>query len=123
MSAPADFTWVVDGQACAHVAALKEEWGEAAYREQRDAFKEWLCNYIDNTECRTKGAGVSPLHGYGEGGMVLKARWGTPGSGKRGGLRVLLVAYLEQRRIVIAGIWPRVDDPSDADIASALRQL
>lgn len=57
------------------------------------------------------------------GGKILKVRWGLPGMGKSGGLRLAVVAYCESREVVIAGAFLRSDDPDDATFFAAAEGL
>jgi hypothetical protein len=64
--------------------------------------------------------GISPIGATRLGGQAFKVRWAYPGQGKRGGLRLVVLAYCEQRRVVVAGAWFRKDDPSAADVEKAI---
>jgi hypothetical protein len=55
------------------------------------------------------------------GGKCLKVRWGVPGCGKSGGLRLAVVVYCDQKRVKLAGAWNRSSDPSDSDFEEATR--
>ena len=57
------------------------------------------------------------------GGKVLKVRWAYPGCGKSGSLRLVVVAYCEQKRVHIAQAFDRREDPSDDDIRDAVAEL
>ncbi len=57
------------------------------------------------------------------GGKVLKVRWAYPGCGKSGSLRLVIVAYCEQKRVCIAQAFDRREDSSDNDIRDALSDL
>lgn len=47
------------------------------------------------------GSTISPLGATKSGGKILKVRWKYMGAGKSGGLRLCLVAFCEQLRVVL----------------------
>ena len=55
------------------------------------------------------------------GGKCIKVRWGLPGQGKSGGLRLAIVVYCERRHVKICGAWKRRSDPSDAEFTEATK--
>ncbi len=57
------------------------------------------------------------------GGKVLKVRWAYPGCGKSGSLRLVVVAYCEEKRVHIAQAFDRRENPSDDDITDAVSDL
>ncbi len=95
-----------------------------AYGEQKQALKEFLCSYFSATTCdRQQGNSISPVAATGAGGKVLKVRWGLPGQGKSGGLRLVIVAYCDERRVVIAQASLRKDGLSDEQIEASVKKL
>jgi hypothetical protein len=54
---------------------------------------------------------------------VLKVRWGLAGEGKSGGLRLIVVAYCDEKKVVIAEALQRRDDPGAGEIRTALKGL
>ncbi|MCB9872264.1 MAG: hypothetical protein H6837_20585 [Planctomycetes bacterium] len=51
----------------------------------------------------------------------LKVRFGYPGCGKSGGLRLAVLAYCSDHLVKIAGAWIRREDPDDDDLDDAFR--
>jgi len=94
------------------------------YEQDKHALQDFLCNYFNTGNCDHKqGKSVSPMKSTftEEGGKCLKVRWGLPGCGKSGGLRLAVVVYCKLRRVKIAGAWLRPSDPSDQDFEDAVR--
>ncbi len=90
-----------------------------SYEQQKRALQQLLAMYFDS-DCDRKVMNISPIAGARAGEKALKVRWGYPGCGKRGGLRLLVVANCETRTAVVSGCWLRREDPSDAEILAAL---
>lgn len=103
----------------------REKIGEESYSKSKAALKTYLCNYFSTgKDCTEKqGVAISPVGATPKGGKILKVRWALPGCGKSGGLRLAVVAYCSELRVVIAEAFLRKDDPSDADFATATKDL
>lgn len=103
------------------LARAREALGEDGYAKERSAFQSFLCSYFDSGHCRHRMGSIAPMASSNtpRGGKCLKVRWGLPGSGKSGGLRLALVVYCEMREVKVVGAWTRRDDPSDAEFGSA----
>lgn len=69
------------------------------------------------------GDTISPLKAMPKGGKVLKVRWGLPGCGKSGSLRLVVVAYCDERRVHIAQAFRRRDDPTEDDVRDAVDDM
>lgn len=79
-------------------------WAVGLYASTTKSLQDLLCVYFDATGClRETGKTVSPVGGTADGGKVLKVRQAIPGQGKSGGLRLQLVAYCKDRRVVVVG--------------------
>lgn len=116
-----DITWIVLPPASSTLAELRTMLGDESYVEQKVALQELLCAYFNAVAgCNGKAYNISPL-GADDGVKKFKARWGLPGSGKSGGLRLALKVDCSGRRVEIAGAWVRRDDPQDADFDRAFR--
>lgn len=89
------------------------------YEQQKQALQRLLTLYFES-DCDRKAMNISPIAGAPAGGKALKVRWGYPGCGKRGGLRLVVVANCETRTAVVSGCWLRKEDPTDAEILEAL---
>ncbi len=115
-----EITWLVLAAARRCLDPIRKE-NRAAYEEEKVALQEFLCGYFNSdAECKAKqGNQVSPMQATTAGGKCLKVRWGLPGHGKSGGLRLAVVAYCEERRVKIAGAWLRRDEPGDAEFSTA----
>lgn len=120
---PEDGKWQI-GKKAALLSDLRERMTPEEYAEQKKALKEFLCSYFSTGNCtNSQGSSVSPIKATPSGGKVLKVRWGYPGSGKSGGLRLIVVAYCDQLRVHIAAAFDRREDPSDHDIRDAISDL
>jgi len=53
----------------------------------------------------------------------MKVRWGLPGYGKSGSLRLILVVHCEKKEVIVAGAFWRRDDPSDDDVERVIADL
>lgn len=115
-----DIRWMLTSRAVADLSDFRREMGEDTYAEERRAFQEFFCDYINTgSDCQSKGCNVSPLGRSGGGGKLFKVRWALPGGGKSGGLRLAVVAYCAEKRVMIAAAWLRREDPGDADFTEA----
>ncbi|MEM9767806.1 MAG: hypothetical protein AAF892_08005 [Cyanobacteria bacterium P01_D01_bin.71] len=97
---------------------------EQTYEQNKEALKLFLCAYFSTGKCTHKqGKSISPIGSTPKGGKILKVRWGLPGQGKSGGLRLAVVAYCEEKRVVIADAFLRNTDPDNDDFFSAVQSL
>lgn len=120
---PEDGTWQLHEKA-ALIAELRNRMTPEEYEADKQALKEFLCGYFSSGDCRnSQGSSISPMKASPRGGKVLKVRWAYPGCGKSGSLRLVVVAYCEQKRVHIAQAFDRRDDPSDDDIRDAVAEL
>jgi hypothetical protein len=94
------------------------------YEQDKQALQEFLCGYFSTGDCRNaQGSSISPMKASPKGGKVLKVRWAYPGCGKSGSLRLVVVAYCDEKRVHIAQAFARRDDPTDDDIRDAVSDL
>ena len=120
---PGDGKWQVGGNASLLIE-LRQQMPPDEYQANKQALQEFLCGYFSSGECsNAQGSSISPMTATAKGGKVLKVRWAMPGSGKSGSLRLVVVAYCEERRVYIAQAFRRRDDPTDDDINEALNGL
>lgn len=120
---PEDGTWQL-GEKADLISELRNRMTSEEYAEQKKALKEFLCGYFSSGDCRNaQGSSISPMKASPGGGKVLKVRWAYPGCGKSGSLRLVVVAYCEQKRVFIAQAFDRREDPSDDDIRDAVSDL
>jgi hypothetical protein len=120
---PADGKWQLGARANL-LFELREQMTPEEYVRNKEALQEFLCGYFSSGNCTTsQGDSISPLKATPLGGKVLKVRWGLPGRGKSGSLRLVVVAYCEERRVHIAQAFARRDDPTDEDIQGAVDDL
>lgn len=95
-----------------------------AYEQDKRALQEFLCGYFSSGDCTNAlGDSISPLKATPKGGKVLKVRWALPGSGKSGSLRLVVVAYCDEKRVHIAQAFRRSDNPSDDDVRDAVEEM
>lgn len=120
MVAPYEITWQI-GKKSKGISAYRKAVGELEYEAQKKSLRDFLCAYFDSDHCDNKlGDSVSPLGASKAGAKVLKVRWLFPGSGKSGGLRLAVMVFCKQRRVVIAEAWVRKINPSDQDVWDAV---
>ena len=120
---PADGIWTVSPTATG-LLHVRDSLGETVYEQQKKSLQTFLCDYFSTGRCDTKqGASISPLGATPAGGKILKVRWGLPGQGKSGGLRLCVVAYCDELRVTIAEAFVRKDNPSDAAFEQATKDL
>ena len=121
--APEDGKWQV-GEKATLLSALREQMTPEEYEQDKRALKEFLCGYFSSGDCRnSQGSSISPMKATPRGGKVLKVRWAYPGCGKSGSLRLVVVAYCDEKRVHIAQAFDRREDPSDSDIQNAVEDL
>ncbi|QDT75863.1 hypothetical protein [Lacipirellula limnantheis] len=103
---------------------LRNHMTPEAYLEQKKALQKFLCGYFSTGGCNGSLANaISPLKAAPRAGKVLKVRWAYPCCGKSGGVRLVVVAYSEAKRVHIAKAFYRSDDPSDDDIRDGVNDL
>lgn len=116
---PSDITWLVKASAQSSVSEYRERVG-TQYRNLLRSFKESICLYINSHgECASKGLNISPMGGTANGAKAFKMRWMYPGCGKSGGLRLAILMWCSERKIIVAGMWERREDPSPNEFAHA----
>jgi len=107
---PSDGRWEV--LPTAGNAATRAAFGDAAFEQSRLGLKKFLCEYFSNGDCSlAQGKSICPIAATPAGGKILKVRWALPGCGKSGGLRLAVVVYCKERKVVIADAFIRSDDP------------
>ena len=127
MVRPVDVTWEVLKDAQPALDDIRKSMQTDQFEDDRKALQEYLCEYFNSAggkDCIQKqGRAISPV-GFptGPGGKCLKVRWGTPGGGKSGGLRLAVVVYCAEKRVKFAGAWMRADGPSDKEFEEALER-
>lgn len=121
--APEDGKWSVLDSA-EGVWQLQKQLDPTTYEQSKQALKLFLCAYFSTGACtQAQGKSIVPIGATPAGGKILKVRWALPGQGKSGGLRLAVVAYCEQRRVVIAEAFVRKTDPSAEDFFGAVQPL
>lgn len=120
---PKDGKWQLGGDAKLLIE-LRQQMTPEEYTQEKQAIQEFLCGYFSSGDCNNAmGDSISPLKATPKGGKVLKLRWALPGSGKSGSLRLVVVAYCEERRVHIAQAFKRRDNPTDDDFRDAVDDL
>lgn len=103
---------------------LRKQMTPEAYLEQKKALQKFLCGCFSTGDCdNSLGNAMSPLKAAPRGGKVLKVRWAYPCCGKSGGVRLVVVAYSETKRVHNAKAFYRSDDPSDDNILDGVNDL
>ena len=93
--APQDGSWAI--RQTAGNAEARAAFTDAEFEVQRASLKLFLCNYFSSGDCSNAlNKSISPMGATPSGGKILKVRWGLPGRGKRGGLRLVVVAYCKK---------------------------
>ena len=121
---PDDIRWLVLSAAKPCLDQVRSSMAREDYDADRRALREFLCGYFNTGACAHKqGRAISPMRSTltDAGGKCLKVRWGVPGGGKSGGLRLAVVVYCRERCVKLCGAWKRIDDPSDVEFADAVR--
>ena len=114
-----DITWLVKASAQSSVSEYRDRVG-AQYSSLLRSFQECICLYINsNGECTAKGLNISPMGGTPNGAKAFKIRWMYPGCGKSGGLRLAILMWCNERKVIVAGMWERREDPSADEFARA----
>ena len=120
---PQDGKWQL-GEKATLLSELRRRMTDEEYEQEKQALQEFLCGYFSSGDCRNaQGSSISPMKATPLGGKVLKVRWAYPGCGKSGSLRLVVVAYCEQRRVHIAQAFDRRDNPTDDEIQDAVSDL
>jgi hypothetical protein len=103
------------------VANVRALLGEEQYQETKKALQKALCAYFSSVSgCDAKqGNSISPIGATPKGGKILKVRWGLPGRGKSGSLRLCLVVYCAEMRASVAAAFLRKTRPSEGDFQQA----
>jgi hypothetical protein len=121
--APEDGKWQV-GEKATLLFELRQRMTPEEYEQDKRALKEFLCGYFSSGECRhAQGSSICPMKATPKGGKVLKVRWAYPGSGKSGSLRLVVVAYCDERRVHIAQAFDRRSDPTDEEIMDVIGDM
>jgi hypothetical protein len=106
---PEDGTWIVRKDATG-LEEIRNELGAEEYDKQKLALQKFLCDYFSTGACISKlGASISPVSGAPKGGKALKVRWGLPGSGKSGGIRLIVVVFCAEKKAVVTCAFKRKD--------------
>jgi hypothetical protein len=116
---PNSITWKLTGQARVDVAEDRAALGEEEYLRDRDRMRIHLCDYFNGAACVSKAGNISPIGKNSAGGKILKMRWGRPGCGKSGGIRLCIVAFCSERIVVLCRAFLRKDDPDDREFLAA----
>ncbi len=116
---PGEVCWVLLTEAAQAFAPLRDRMGEETYQASKKALQEHLCRYFSASKCATAGLQINPMGGTDGGGKCFKVRWAMPGCGKSGGLRIAVVAYCDDRRVVVCDAWERQTDPTSGEFAAA----
>lgn len=118
---PDQITWEVLRAAQLSLAPLQNRQKPGAFKEDKEALKQFLCGYFNTGDCAQKqGKSISPMGQSPKGGKCFKVRWAIAGGGKSGGLRLAVVAYCDEFRVAIAGAWVRKEDPSNEEFTGAV---
>ncbi len=121
---PGDGKWILSPTAT-ELRQQRKLWNDEQYKEQKEAIKTFLCAYFStHSDCRDRqGDSIVPIMSTPKGGKVLKMRWAFPGCGKSGGLRLVVVAYCDELKVVIAEGAARRDSLPDEFVADAVSDL
>ena len=120
---PGDGKWQLGGNARL-LFELRQQMTPEEHERNKQALQDFLCGYFSSGDCNNAlGDTISPLKATPKGGKVLKVRWGLPGCGKSGSLRLVVVAYCDERRVHIAQAFRRRDDPTEDDVRDAVDDM
>lgn len=114
MYRPSDGIWQVSVNARG-IQELRAQFGEELYNSNKKSLQIFLCEYFNTGNCMNKlGKSISPMGATKKGGKILKVRWGIPGRGKSGSLRLCVVAYCNEKRVFGVAAHIRSEDPPDS---------
>lgn len=121
---PATVVWEQCSGARPELRIVQDQLGEQSYLEWLEELKAFLCAYFSSERpcVQKQGKSISPVASGVKNGKGLKVRFGFPGCGKSGGLRLAVLAFCERRVVKIAGAWRRKDDPEDEDFRAAFER-
>lgn len=109
---PEDVIWIL-GPNANGVLEVRESIGDERYDGSKIGLQDFLCHYFSNGDyTNSQEASINSMGTTTGGGKIFKVRWGFPGCGKSGSLRVCVVAYCDGLRVVIAGASIRKAGPS-----------
>lgn len=115
-----EIQWELAVAAVKSLRLIRDTLGEPAYGKDKLHLQEFLAAYFSSSPgCLEKSNSIAPLAAHGLQGKLLKVRWGSPGRGKSGGLRLAVLAYCAEKRVRVAGAWARRTVPSDEDFTGA----
>jgi hypothetical protein len=122
---PNSTSWSIIYAETSVLADVHRRLGDPLYQEQKLGIKELFCGYVEaHPSCDSKlGKSISPMARTKKGYKVFKFRWALPGSGKSGGLRLILVANCEARQITVASAYDRRSGQSDDDSLKAAEKV
>lgn len=108
---PDELAWSITEEARIQLAAIRHRFHGSTYEASVSSLKRTLCAYFEAVEnCdRKQGSSISPVGSTADGGKLLKVRWLTPGSGKRGGLRLGFAVWCAERAVRLVSAALRVD--------------
>lgn len=108
---PTDIRWTVAAHAHAAAVAIEKDLGEDWYNKAKAGLKSLLSSYFGmHNRCETGlGNTIRPVGGGSSGAVCLKVRWGLPGCGRSGGLRIIFTAWCDERSVEIQNISKRKD--------------
>lgn len=116
---PTDGKWCLSNKATT-LRELQSDYPPGWLEKQIASLKLMLCEYFSVGDCDHKlGKTISPVGLTKDGGKILKVRWQLPGQGKRGGLRLCMVVYCKERRVVVAEGWPRKENVQSEEFKDA----
>jgi len=120
---PEDGKWQLGGKAKL-LFDLRDQMTAGEYEQNKRALQGFLCGYFSSGDCNNAlGDSISPLRATPNGGKVLKVRWALPGRGKSGSLRLVVVAYCDEKRVHVAQAFRRSDNPTDDDVRDAVEDM
>ena len=87
-------------------------------------FQDFMCAYFNMGDCsKEQGDAISPLGGAPDGWKAFKVRWGYPGCGKSGGVRLAVIVNCADLRVKLVGAWWRADNPGESDFKAAVSSV
>ena len=119
-----EVTWKLSPKVLATVAPIRKQMGESEYKEDREAFQDYLCGYFSSDNGCTKelGRGISPTGCPTKAGWkCLKVRWSSPGTGKSGGLRLAVTVNCKEKLVNVLRAWNRDENPANEDFEAVFK--
>jgi hypothetical protein len=111
--------WCISKDARNDLANDIKSMGPELYKQMKYAVQDLLRGYFDAKLCDQYTTSIRPIAGAPDGLKAFKVRAPRPGSGRRGGYRVIAVVDCKDQRVAIQRVFLRVNNPSVEEVTAA----